>query len=153
MSVEVRGIEAARVRKRLPIGYGQLTALETDQPGASKLLQHAIDVHDGQPRRVPKMGLRQGDVVAVFLRQPDLRHADVKLTKQVGDLKDAYNRVVPDLKNFTGWQPHETWQRIPGVLITALLLSLGAPFWFNTVSSLISFKPQTSKQNSSSTQK
>jgi len=31
-------------------------------------------------------------------------------------------------------------RRLPGVLLTALLLSLGAPFWYNTLSSLLKLR-------------
>ena len=32
------------------------------------------------------------------------------------------------------------WNNVVGVLVTILLLSLGAPFWFNTLKSVVSFK-------------
>jgi len=40
------------------------------------------------------------------------------------------------------WENGEvTWPQIPGVLATAALLSLGAPFWFNALKQLTNLRP------------
>ena len=41
----------------------------------------------------------------------------------------------------SGFNTRDSWKRLIGVLATALLLSLGAPFWFNALSSLTSLRP------------
>ena len=41
----------------------------------------------------------------------------------------------------SGFGTRESWKRFAGVLATALLLSLGAPFWFNALGSLTSLRP------------
>jgi len=35
----------------------------------------------------------------------------------------------------------DSWRHFPGILMSALLLSLGAPFWFNTLRTLASLRP------------
>lgn len=34
-----------------------------------------------------------------------------------------------------------TWAKVPGVLLSAILLSLGAPFWYNALKNLINLRP------------
>jgi hypothetical protein len=49
--------------------------------------------------------------------------------------------------DWSGWQSHEgddPWtpvRKALGVLVSGLLLSLGAPFWYNTLKSLVSLRP------------
>jgi hypothetical protein len=46
-----------------------------------------------------------------------------------------------DVRNF-GWKPDQpSLPQIPGVLLTAALLSLGAPFWFNMLKQLVNLRP------------
>jgi hypothetical protein len=48
-----------------------------------------------------------------------------------------------DVRQFS-WKPNKEepwWQQIPGVLFTAAMLSLGAPFWFNTLKQLTGLRP------------
>jgi hypothetical protein len=46
-----------------------------------------------------------------------------------------------DVRQF-GWkQDQPWWPQVPGVLATAALLSLGAPFWFNMLKQLTSLRP------------
>ena len=46
-----------------------------------------------------------------------------------------------DVRQF-GWKPDQPyWKQIPGVLATAILLSLGAPFWFNMLKQLTNLRP------------
>ena len=41
-----------------------------------------------------------------------------------------------------GWKPDKPWwSQLPGVLATAALLSLGAPFWFNMLKQLTNLRP------------
>jgi hypothetical protein len=46
-----------------------------------------------------------------------------------------------DVRQF-GWKPDQpSGPQIPGVLLTAALLSLGAPFWFNMLKQLTNLRP------------
>ena len=38
------------------------------------------------------------------------------------------------------WKLPVNWQAVPGVILTALLLSLGAPFWYNALKNLLQLK-------------
>ncbi len=40
----------------------------------------------------------------------------------------------------------ESWRSFAGMLVTAILLSLGAPFWFNTLKSLASLRPVVARK-------
>ena len=45
-----------------------------------------------------------------------------------------------DVRQFR-WTSEPWWQQIPGVLLTAGLLSLGAPFWFSMLKQLTGLRP------------
>lgn len=78
---------------------------------------------------------------------------DQNLRAQMAEKVDAARKVtamltaskLPDVGP-GNW----TWDNWPGhllgVLVSGLLLSLGAPFWFNTLNSLTSLRPQLAKQ-------
>jgi hypothetical protein len=38
------------------------------------------------------------------------------------------------------WKPPVNWQKLPGMFVTALLLSLGAPFWYNALKNLLQLR-------------
>jgi len=40
-----------------------------------------------------------------------------------------------------GWHKQFTWKRLAGVLFTGALLSLGAPFWFNSLKAMMNLRP------------
>lgn len=46
----------------------------------------------------------------------------------------------------SGFATKESWQRFIGVLATALLLSLGAPFWYNVLKDLVAFRPALARK-------
>jgi hypothetical protein len=46
-----------------------------------------------------------------------------------------------DVRQFR-WKPDQPWwPQVPGVLFTAAMLSLGAPFWFNMLKQLTGLRP------------
>ncbi len=59
-----------------------------------------------------------------------------------------------DVRQFR-WKPNAVepwWQQVPGVLFTAAMLSLGAPFWFNMLKQLTGLRPiLANKQDDSAT--
>jgi hypothetical protein len=88
------------------------------------------------------------------------KNVNDELTKRAG----AAGQILSNLSlaglphfGFSAWKEEAvTLPRVVGVLISALLLSLGAPFWFNTLSSLTSLRPllagpSSSQQQSKST--
>jgi hypothetical protein len=79
--------------------------------------------------------------------QATLRTRMDSLKMQVNTLKDELNRtefqLIPDPYpglDFLPKRPH--WKRhLAGILCAAALLSLGAPFWFNTLKTLTNLRP------------
>jgi hypothetical protein len=56
-------------------------------------------------------------------------------------LRTILTKASFDVRQF-GWKPDQPcWPQIPGVLATAALLSLGAPFWFNMLKQLTNLRP------------
>lgn len=56
-------------------------------------------------------------------------------------LRTILTRASFDVRQF-GWKPDQPrWPQVPGVLATAALLSLGAPFWFNMLKQLTNLRP------------
>jgi hypothetical protein len=64
--------------------------------------------------------------------------------------KQAIENTTKQLKEFsvTGYDiwPNEWtllpgWDKVPGMLLSTLLLSLGAPFWFNALKNLVNLRP------------
>jgi hypothetical protein len=39
-----------------------------------------------------------------------------------------------------GWATQWSWQKLPGILLSAMLLSLGAPFWYNALKNLLKLR-------------
>lgn len=56
-------------------------------------------------------------------------------------LRTIVTKASFDVRQF-GWKTDQPfWPQIPGVLATAALLSLGAPFWFNMLKQLTNLRP------------
>jgi hypothetical protein len=56
-------------------------------------------------------------------------------------LRTILTKASFDVRQF-GWKPDQpSWPQVPGVLATAALLSLGAPFWFNMLKQLTNLRP------------
>jgi hypothetical protein len=72
-------------------------------------------------------------------------------------IRDALTGTGLPLKGWQDWNwsqfpSGDFWKRVLGVLVSGLLLSLGAPFWFNSLSSLTNLKPLISSKNKSEEQ-
>lgn len=68
----------------------------------------------------------------------------VLMSQRVQDaaaLRTILTRASFDVRQF-GWKADQPrWPQVPGVLATAALLSLGAPFWFNMLKQLTNLRP------------
>ncbi len=70
-----------------------------------------------------------------------------KLGEQMYGLKDELeaSRLVIFPENVSiyidGWKLESFWKQLPGILLSLILLSLGAPFWFNALRTLTSLRP------------
>ncbi len=62
-----------------------------------------------------------------------------RLEQRVRDLREMASSplVVPPARWLSEWDP---W-KLPGILISALLLSLGAPFWYGQLKNLLRLRP------------
>ena len=45
------------------------------------------------------------------------------------------------------WRRHWDWNRLPGILISMLLLNLGAPFWFNSLKNLLQLRSMIAQKD------
>jgi hypothetical protein len=90
---------------------------------------------DGNPARDSLAAAYQQEVNAELVSDSD------KLIDQSASLKSGLTRsqftLFPDRR---GWPPSSN--EVPGLLITVAFLSLGAAFWYNTLKSLASLRPQ-----------
>jgi len=59
-----------------------------------------------------------------------------QLTKTAREIQDVLEESGLQIAH-TGWD----WRRFPGILATGLLLSLGAPFWYNALRKLSDLRP------------
>jgi len=62
-------------------------------------------------------------------------------TQDVAAVRNIVQKSGFDLLSFHWEDGQVTWPQIPGVLATAALLSLGAPFWFNALKQLTNLRP------------
>ncbi len=75
-----------------------------------------------------------------------------KRMKEAGQLLSTVStQCLPEFSP-VAWKDADEWTPL-GVLISALLLSLGAPFWFNTLKSLTSLRPLLAGSSSQSANK
>lgn len=103
-----------------------------------------------------------------FSVSPDVRAEANKIAIQImKENKDGGDIVLPEnisgtsLMNIEPWAKTDfylskdgsrtavtdyNWDNIAGVLVTILLLSLGAPFWFNTLKSVVSLRDSLAPQ-------
>jgi hypothetical protein len=59
------------------------------------------------------------------------------------DLRQLANRGLLTLPTgFSAWWNSWADVKIPGVILSALLLSMGAPFWYNTLKTLLGLREQ-----------
>jgi hypothetical protein len=90
---------------------------------------------DGNPARDSLAAAYQQEVNAELVSDSD------KLIDQSASLKSELARsefkLFPERR---GWPPSSN--EVPGLLITIAFLSLGAAFWYNTLMSLASLRPQ-----------
>jgi len=65
-----------------------------------------------------------------------------ELNNNVEDLRQLASRGLLTLPStdFAAWWDSWTDVKIPGVILSALLLSLGAPFWYNTLKTLLGLR-------------
>jgi hypothetical protein len=56
--------------------------------------------------------------------------------------KTALGDLVAMPESFTAWRQGWTGSSAIGVIFTAMLLSLGAPFWYNALKNLVGLRPQ-----------
>jgi hypothetical protein len=90
---------------------------------------------DGNPARESLAAAYQQEVNAELVSDSD------KLMDESASLKSELARsefrLFPDGR---GWPPSSN--EVPGLLVTVAFLSLGAAFWYNTLKSLASLRPQ-----------
>ena len=86
---------------------------------------------------------------------------DAKVQGELKNRAQAAGQILSTLSSsgppdfgLRGWKDskRDSFQRILGLTITAFLLSLGAPFWFNILSSLTSLRPLLAGPSSSQQQ-
>ena len=62
-------------------------------------------------------------------------------TQDAAAVRNILTKASFDVNQF-GWRQNQPfWPQLPGVLVTAALLSLGAPFWFNMLKQLTNLRP------------
>jgi hypothetical protein len=61
-------------------------------------------------------------------------------TRDAATIRTILTKSSFDVLQFR-WQRGPVWPQLPGVLATAALLSLGAPFWFNMLKQLSNLRP------------
>ena len=90
---------------------------------------------DGNPARASLVAAYQQEVNAELVSDAD------KLIDESASLKSELARsefkLFPDRR---GWL--QSLNEVPGLLVTVAFLSLGAAFWYNTLKSLASLRPQ-----------
>jgi hypothetical protein len=70
-----------------------------------------------------------------------------KLSEQMYGLKDELEAsrlvIFPENRSIyiDGWKLESLWKQLPGILLSLILLSFGAPFWFNALRTLTSLRP------------
>src|SRR5215208_5533351 len=96
VQVKVSRIELARCLQPVPVQNRQEPAPQGDQVAAPQLLKHAVDMHRREPKRVPKLRLRDGHLASVSVRKahrPELHH---HLAQELGDPAVSLAPADPD---------------------------------------------------------
>jgi hypothetical protein len=107
----------------------------------------------------------QLDTVAVVNRlsvDDELRGSMVEQAKQItasenqpAQLDKKYseflsqNGIVWSPKSFEDWKGHWDWTHLPGILVSALLLSLGGPFWYGAMKNLLQMRSALAQKDDS----
>ena len=62
-------------------------------------------------------------------------------TQDATTIRTILTKSSFDVLQFRWQKGQPVWPQLPGVLATAALLSLGAPFWFNMLKQLTNLRP------------
>jgi hypothetical protein len=63
------------------------------------------------------------------------------------DVLSEYGMVAFPAFNSHRWWNHWSFSELPGIILSALLLSMGAPFWYSTLQSLLKLRSQISQSD------
>jgi hypothetical protein len=78
------------------------------------------------------------------LRGTLVQQAAAKATLPAASLQDIERLASPSLfpapASLAEWRTRWTWAKLPGIALSVLLLSLGAPFWFEALKDLLRFR-------------
>jgi hypothetical protein len=104
-------------------------------------------------------GIKTRDAGEAWIRQnvPDATQQDAALKAYpasvdlaLGEFMKSRARNAADIQNILkasgiqltlGWPAGFNWKQLSGVLVSGALLSLGAPFWFNSLKALTNLRP------------
>lgn len=95
-----------------------------------------------QPGAAPPAGAQAGGTQAGGAQQVDRKYGAFL----------ARNGLVSMPESFDAWLRAWNWHKTPGLLLSAMLLSLGAPFWFNALKNLLRLRSALANKDDSQRQ-
>ena len=80
-------------------------------------------------------------------------HLDNLINEDINQVTTVLGLGWENLPDYSGWQAVWSWfLRFAGWIITALALSLGAPFWFDTLKRVMTIKKEMTKKKPTTTE-
>jgi hypothetical protein len=114
--------------------------MEPTESNASSAIPH--EVAGVATTAAPTLPSAQHSANAVASADIAIPSSEKELVRNIQDLRELASRGLLTLPetNLSAWWASWRDIKIPGVILSALLLSLGAPFWYNTLKTLLGLK-------------
>ena len=135
-NIHLLGLKLEALRPELPAPMRQAVAVVTEAPS-----QFAGRIHACFDETMDRISHR-------FARHTSVVTAVIAIAIAAGLQLDSFELlrqgiearlIVPQSWN---WNP----SKLPGIVLSAMLLSLGAPFWYNVLKDLVAFRPALARK-------
>ena len=135
-NIHLLGLKLEALRPELPASMRQAVAVVTEAPSRFAGRIHAC--FDETMDRISHRFARHTSVITVVIAiaiAAGLQLDSFEILRQGAEAR----LIVPQSWN---WNP----AKLPGILLSAMLLSLGAPFWYNVLKDLVAFRPALARK-------
>jgi hypothetical protein len=132
-NIHLLGLKLEALRPELPAAVRHSMAVITEAP--SQFAGHIHACFDETMDRVTQRFARHTRLVAGLIALVVASGLQLDAFAVLRNAVNAQNFVPVD------WRANWNALKIPGIALSAMLLSLGAPFWYNALKDLVGFRP------------